>query len=131
MKKTGLLLIMVFFVVPFVQADEYLGEYGGSRYDPNSAHNPYGQYGSPYSSPSVNNPYGEYGSPYSPKSTRNPYATEAPRLYDSRGNYRGRLSNNPYDSDSISNPYGEYGNPYSSESPANPYNTETFTIIGE
>ena len=42
-------------------------------------------------------------------------------LYDSQGNYRGRLSTNPYDPDSISNPYGRYGSPYSPDSINNPY----------
>ena len=78
-------------------------------------------------------------------SNGNPYTTEAPRLYDSQGNYRGRLSTNPYDPDSVSNPYGRYGSPYSSESINNPYGAgspyrndspynpygEGMTIIGE
>ncbi len=42
-------------------------------------------------------------------------------MYDSDGNYRGRLSSNRYDSESVSNPYGRYGNPYSSDSINNPY----------
>jgi hypothetical protein len=79
-------------------------------YDPECLNNPYGA-GSPYKSDGLMNPYSEYGSPYSNKSWRNPYATDAPRIYDSQGNYRGKLSTNPYDADSISNPYGRYGNP--------------------
>ena len=51
----------------------------------------------------------------------NPYATNAPKLYDSDGNYRGKLSSNHYDPESVSNPYGRYGNPYSSDSVSNPY----------
>lgn len=62
-----------------------------------------------------------YGSKYSPDSANNPYATNAPKLYDSEGNYRGRLSANPYDSDSIANPYGRYGSEYSPDSINNPY----------
>ncbi|MCA3129511.1 MAG: hypothetical protein ING80_07755 [Rhodocyclaceae bacterium] len=62
-----------------------------------------------------------YGSPYSPYSATNPYATDAPRLYDSQGTYRGRLSANPYDPESVSNPYGRYGSPYSPDSIHNPY----------
>jgi hypothetical protein len=65
--------------------------------------------------------YGQYGGRYSPNSANNPYATNAPKLYDADGKYRGRLSNNPYDPDSVSNPYGRFGNPYSSESVNNPY----------
>jgi hypothetical protein len=103
-------------------------------YDPECLNNPYGA-GSPYKSDGLMNPYSEYGSPYSNKSWRNPYATDAPRIYDSQGNYRGKLSTNPYDADSISNPYGRYGNPYSSDSinnpygAGNPYSNEEFYIV--
>lgn len=89
-------------------------------YDPRCINNPYGA-GNPYAADSVNNPYGVYGSPYSNKSANNPYATDAPKIYDQQGNYRGRLSSNRYDPDSISNPYGRYGNPYSADSIKNPY----------
>jgi len=89
-------------------------------YDPRCVNNPYGA-GSPYNPNSINNPYGPYGSPYSKKSANNPYATDAPKLYDSAGNYRGRLSANPYDPDSTSNPYGRYGSRYSPDSINNPY----------
>lgn len=89
-------------------------------YDVNCINNPYGA-GSPYKPNGINNPYSQYGSPYSNKSANNPYATNAPKLYDSNGNYRGRLSTNPYDPDSTSNPYGRYGSPYSADSINNPY----------
>jgi hypothetical protein len=89
-------------------------------YDPRCLNNPYGA-GNPYKADGLNNPYSTYGSPYSNKSHTNPYATDAPKLYDSNGNYRGRLSSNPYDADSTSNPYGRYGNPYSPDSINNPY----------
>ena len=58
---------------------------------------------------------------YSNQSATNPYATDAPRLYDSQGNYRGKLSANKYDPDSVSNPYGRYGSKYSPDSINNPY----------
>ena len=89
-------------------------------YDLNCLNNPYGA-GSPYKANGLMNPYSQYGSPYSNKSWTNPYATDAPKLYDSQGNYRGRLSANPYDPDSTSNPYGRYGSPYSPDSINNPY----------
>ena len=92
-------------------------------YDLNCLDNPYGA-GSPYKSDGLMNPYSQYGSPYSNKSWTNPYATEAPKIYDSQGNYKGKLSTNPYDSDSISNPYGRHGNPYSSDSIRNPYTNQ-------
>ena len=97
-----------------------LGNLSSNPYDPNSTANPYGA-GNPYNPNSITNPYGKYGNPYSPNSATNPYATETPRLYDSQGNYRGKLSTNPYDSDSISNPYGKYGNKYSPDSINNPF----------
>jgi len=89
-------------------------------YDPRCLNNPYGA-GSPYKPDGLMNPYSPYGSPYSNESHTNPYATDAPRLYDSQGQYRGRLSNNPYEPDSVANPYGQYGNPYSPNSINNPY----------
>lgn len=89
-------------------------------YDENCLNNPYGA-GSPFKSDGLLNPSSPYGSPFSDKSWRNPYATDAPKIYDSRGNYRGRLSSNQYDPDSISNPYGRYGSPYSPDSINNPY----------
>lgn len=100
--------------------DDDLGNLSSNPYAPNSTANPYGA-GNPYDPNSINNPYGKYGSEYSQNSVNNPYATETPKLYDSEGNYRGKLSSNPYDPESISNPYGRYGNPYSSDSINNPY----------
>ena len=89
-------------------------------YDSNCLDNPYGA-GSPYKSDGLMNPYSQYGSQYSNKSWTNPYATDAPKLYDGQGNYRGKLSTNPYDPDSTSNPYGRYGSKYSPDSINNPY----------
>jgi hypothetical protein len=40
-------------------------------------------------------PFSPYGSPFSNQSATNPYATDAPRLYDQQGHYRGKLSANP------------------------------------
>jgi len=103
-------------------------------YDPRCVNNPYGA-GSPYNPESINNPYGPYGSPYSNQSANNPYATDAPKLYDSDGNYLGRLSANPHDPDSTSNPYGQYGSPYSPDSinnpygPGNPYNPNPIYVV--
>ncbi len=104
----------------FPPARNSIPSFGANRYDPDSLANPYGA-GSPYKADGLMNPYSQYGSPYSSKSWRNPYATDTPRLYDSDGNYRGKLSSNPYDADSVSNPYGRYGSPYSSDSIRNPY----------
>ena len=114
MKLSALILIACLLGLPAAALAQ------NNSYDPRSLNNPYGA-GSPYKPDGLMNPYSPYGSPYSNKSWTNPYATEAPRLYDNQGNYRGRLSTNPYDPDSVSNPYGRYGNPYSPDSILNPY----------
>ena len=116
---TGVFILLALQWGGWVSAED-LGRLSTNPYNSESTSNPYGA-GSPYRSDSINNPYGPYGSPYSSKSATNPYSTDAPRLYDSQGNYRGRLSRNPYDPDSISNPYGRYGSPYSHDSINNPY----------
>lgn len=114
-----LILAITILFTSIVNAED-LGNYSSNPYDSDSTSNPYGA-GSPSDSDSINNPYGTYGSPYSNESANNPYATDAPKLYDQEGNYRGKLSNNPYDPDSISNPYGKYGSPFSPDSVSNPY----------
>ncbi|WP_205752952.1 hypothetical protein [Cupriavidus oxalaticus] len=106
-------LSMLGSVAPTVSAQQ-------CPYDPRCVNNPYGA-GSPYKADGLMNPYSQYGSPYSNKSWNNPYATDAPKIYDNQGNYRGRMSTNPYDPDSVSNPYGRYGSPYSPDSVNNPY----------
>jgi hypothetical protein len=89
-------------------------------YDSNCLNNPYGA-GSRYKADGLMNPYSRYGSSHSNQSWTHPYATDAPRIYDQSGNYRGRLSTNRHDPDSVSNPYGRYGNKYSPDSINNPY----------
>ena len=122
MKKLLLVALLGFASVSICVADDtYLGKLSANPYGADSTTNAYGAYGSKYSSESINNEYGKYGSAYSNKSAANPYATDAPKLYDSDGNYRGKLSANPYDPDSTSNPYGRYGSKYSSESINNQY----------
>lgn len=119
MKKILFSLMFVFVFVAFANAAD-LGNLSRNPYNPNSISNPFDA-GNPYNPNSVTNPYGQYGNPFSPKSATNPYATDAPKLFDSQGNYRGKLSNNPHDPDSISNPYGRYGNPHSPDSINNPH----------
>ena len=89
-------------------------------YDPNCLNNPYGA-GNRYKADGLMNPNSQYGSQYSNKSWTNPHATDAPKLYDQQGNYRGQLSSNKNAPDSTSNPNGKYGNKYSPESINNPY----------
>jgi hypothetical protein len=95
---------------------KYLGNWSANPLAPNSTSAP----GNEYSADGVTNPNGTYGSPYSGRSSTNPYTTQAPKLYDSEGKYRGKLSTNPYDPDSVSNPHGRYGSPYSPDSVNNP-----------
>ena len=94
MKKIIIALMILLFTTSAIAVDlydpqtgKYLGQLGGSRYDPDSTSNPYGQYGSKYSSDSINNPYGEYGSRYSNESANNPYATQAPIIVNPTRRY--------------------------------------------
>ena len=77
--------------------------------------------GSPFAPNGINNPFSPYGSPFSNQSATNPFATDAPRLYDQSGHYRGKLSANPFDPDSTSNQFGRYGSPFSPDSINNPF----------
>ncbi len=114
------ILFVGVFLSTAAVAQDYLGQWSANPYRAESTANRYGA-GSPYKPDGVKNPYSTYGSPYSNNSVANPYATNAPKLYDSEGNYRGKLSSNSYDPESTSNPYGRYGSPYSAESVNNPY----------
>jgi len=120
MKKIFIFLTIFLLLTCTVSLSEDLGNFSKNRYGADSSSNQFGR-GSQFNPDSINNPYGRYGSPYSPYSATNPYTTNAPKLYDSEGNYRGKLSNNPYDPDSISNPYGHYGSQFSPDSVNNPY----------
>lgn len=131
MNGTAWLGVSLLAICASVAWGEDLGQLSVNPYARDSTSNPYSAAGSQYSSKSLRNPYGQYGNPYSNQSATNPYATDAPKLYDADGNYRGKLSSNPYDPDSISNPYGRYGNPYSADSvnnshaAGNPYSSDS------
>lgn len=99
------LLLLLLLLVPLSTSAKDLGELSANPYQQNSMANPFGA-GSPFAPNGINNPFSPFGSPFSNQSVRNPFATDAPRLYDQQGNYRGKLSTNPYDPDSTSNPYG-------------------------
>ena len=122
MKATmKILMVAAILLAPAAWADKYLGKLSENPYGQDSTSNDYGQYGSEHSADSINNQYGRYGSQYSNESPNNPNATNPPKLYDSDGNYRGKLSTNRYDPDSTSNPYGRYGSKYSPDSINNEY----------
>jgi hypothetical protein len=63
--------------------------------------------GSPLKKPNcLNNPFSPYGNPFNNQSATNPFATDAHRLYDQQGNYRGKLSANPV---GLSGSFGLFG----------------------
>jgi hypothetical protein len=127
MKKINFAIMFLLMSYSYLALGNYIGNLSSNPYAPNST----SATGSQYNSDSVTNQYGRYGSPYSNESANNPYATDPPKLYDSNGNYRGKLSSNQYDPESVSNPYGRYGSRYSSDSINNPngagspYNSES------
>jgi hypothetical protein len=116
----GLTILLVVLAVPVLCLAGDLGHYSNNPNSLDSTGNPYGA-GSPYGPNSINNPYGQFGSPHSNQSPNNPYDNDPPKLYDSEGNYRGKLGGDPNDPDSTSNPYGRYGSPDSPDSINNPY----------
>ncbi len=99
------LLLLFLLLAPLSSFANDLEELSANPYQQNSTANSFGA-GSPFAQNGINNPFSPYGSPFSNQSAKNPFATDAPRLYDQQGNYRGKLSANPYDPDSTSNPYG-------------------------
>lgn len=118
MKLTGVVILALCWMPCLLHAED-LGNLSANPFDADSTANPFGE-GSQFAPNGINNPYSPYGSPFSNKSATNPYATEAPKLYDQQGNYRGKLSANPFDPDSTSNRFGRYGSPYSPDSLNNP-----------
>lgn len=131
-------LAVLFILLGFAasQAEE-LGNLSPNPFALDSTSNPFGK-GSPFAPNGINNPFSPYGSPFSNQSATNSFATDAPRLYDQQGHYRGKLSANPYDPDSTSNHFGRYGSafspdslnnqfgagsPYRYDSPNNPFGT--------
>ena len=134
MKRLALIILLLVVSGTTSWGGQYLGNLSSNPYNQNSTANQFGA-GNPYGG-GINNPYSQHGNQFSNKSANNPYAADAPKLYDSQGNYRGKLSTNQFDPDSVSNPYGRYGNqfspdsinnpfgagnPYSQDSPNNPY----------
>jgi len=84
------LLLLLLLPLPLSVHAEDLGELSANPYNPDSTSNPFGA-GSPFKSDGLNNPFSPYGSPFSNQSATNPYATDAPRLYDQQGQYRGKI----------------------------------------
>lgn len=84
-------VLFLLLLLPLSVHAEDLGKLSANPFNPDSTSNPFGA-GSPFKLDSINNPFSPYGSPYSNQSATNPYATDAPRLYDQQGQYRGKLS---------------------------------------
>ncbi len=120
MRTIQSLVLLVLCWNPLMLHAENLGNLSTNPFDSNSTANSFGK-GSLLTPNGINNPLSQYGSPLSPTSATNPFATDAPKLYDQQGNYRGKLSANPYDADSTSNLHGRFGSPYSPDSLNNPY----------
>jgi hypothetical protein len=68
-------LLLLVFLYASPACAEYSGELSLNPYAPDSTANPFGA-----------------GSPFTNQSAANPFATEAPRLYDQEGHYRGKLA---------------------------------------
>lgn len=137
MTAAMMIMLVGLLIAPLQSRAEDLGNLSPNPFDADSSANSFGK-GSPFVPNGINNPFSPYGSPYSNRSTKNPFATEAPRLYDQQGHYRGKLSANPYDPDSTNNRFGRFGslfspdsvnnqfgagNPFRYDSPNNPYGT--------
>lgn len=114
------LIVSLLLCAPFIISAyaEDLGKLSANHFALDSTANAFGQ-GSTFAPNGVNNPFSPYGSHFSNQSATNPFATDAPRLYDQQGNYRGKLSANPFDPDSTSNRFGCYGSPFSPHSANN------------
>ena len=93
------LLLLLLLPLPLSAHAEDLGELSANPYHQDSTSNPFVA-GSPFKPDGINNSFSPYGSPFSNQSATNPFATDAPRLYDQQGQYRGKLSANPHDPDS-------------------------------
>ena len=102
------IFLQLLLLLPLAIHAEDLGELSANPFNPDSTSNPFGA-GSPFKSDGINNPFSPYGSPYSNQSATNPYATDAPRLYDQQGNYRGKLSANPVGLSGFSGSFGSFG----------------------
>jgi len=98
----ALIAALPFFVTPQARAAEPPGRFIG-----NFSANPYAPRVEPQPRGTFTNPYGD--------------GADSPRLYDSRGQFRGNLNTNRADPDSVANPYGRYGSRYSEDSINNRY----------
>lgn len=92
MRTIVVAIALVMWTGVAAQAED-LGNLSTNPFLYESTANPLGK-GSPLAPNGINNPLSPYGSPFSNQSATNPFATEAPRLYDQQGNYRGKLSAN-------------------------------------
>lgn len=118
-------LALSLMVSTSVFSQQYLGQLSKNPYNPKPKVNFFAQFDEQDESTNFFSQFDEkkrtttYSNPFTGEEITNTYSE--PTLYDSAGNYRGRLSEDKYSLDSISNPYGRYGSEYSLESINNPY----------
>ncbi len=84
--------------------DVFLGCFSCSRFDSESVHNPFGQYGSRFSSTSIWNHFSQYGSPFSTHSACNEFASNPPILVDNQGAFYGELTLNLFRPNAVRDP---------------------------
>lgn len=76
--------------------DVYLGCLSCNKFDSNSVHNEFGNYGSKFSSTSIFNQFSNYGGKFSDESPCNKFANNPPALVTTDGKFYGFLTVNGY-----------------------------------
>ena len=79
----------------------FLGCYDCNRFDADSIHNQFGEYGSRFSSTSIWNRFSDYGSRFSDDSACNRFESNPPVIVDSAGRFYGALTVNRFASNAI------------------------------
>ena len=102
------MVLLLGLVATTARADPALLLYGGKdnkiflgclncgKFDPNSVHNEFSEYGSTFSSTSIRNKFSDYGSAFSDYSACNVYASHPPVIVDKDGKYYGKLTINRF-----------------------------------
>lgn len=68
------------------------------------------------------NPYLPKAPPQPANTFNYPYGnSSSPQLFNSQGQFRGKLNANPYDANSVANPFGQHGSRLSPYSINNPF----------
>jgi len=83
--------------------ETFLGCFTCSRFDSDSVHNPFGQFGSRFSSTSIWNHFSDFGSRFSNDSACNQFASNPPILVSQNRTFFGELTVNTFRVDAITN----------------------------